>query len=34
MIGGPKNYDPELYNKMREELIHVLPETQEELPKR
>ncbi|XP_023335369.1 acyl-coenzyme A thioesterase 9, mitochondrial isoform X2 [Eurytemora carolleeae] len=34
VIGGPKNYDPELYNKMREELIHVLPETQEELPKR
>ena len=34
IIGGPSNYDPELYNKMREELVDILPKSQSELPTR
>lgn len=33
-IGGPKTYDPELYNKMREELVEILPKSQSDLPPR
>jgi len=34
VIGGPSHYDPDLYNKRREELLSILPESQEELPER
>jgi len=34
IIGGPSNYDPDLYNKMREELLKILPKSQDELPPR
>ena len=34
VIGGPSTYDPELYNKMREELVDILPKSQSELPAR
>jgi len=34
IIGGPSNYDIELYNKMREELVDILPTSQAELPVR
>ena len=34
IIGGPSNYDPDLYNKKREELLKILPKSQAELPAR
>lgn len=34
VIGGPRHYDPDLYNKMREELMGILPVSQDELPPR
>ena len=34
IIGGPSTYDPDLYNKMREELVDILPNSQSELPAR
>jgi acyl-coenzyme A thioesterase 9 len=34
VIGGPKYYDPDQYNKAREELMHILPKSQDELPPR
>lgn len=34
IIGGPCNYDPDLYNKKRAELLKILPESQDELPGR
>jgi len=34
IIGGPSTYDPELYNKRREELVDILPKSQSELPAR
>ena len=34
IIGGPSNYDPDLYNKKREQLLKILPKTQSELPPR
>ena len=34
IIGGPSNYDPDLYNKKREELLKILPKSQAELPPR
>lgn len=34
VIGGPKHYDPALFNQMREELVGVLPVDQSELPPR
>ena len=32
--GGPSNYDPDLYNKKREELLKILPTDQSQLPPR
>jgi len=34
VIGGPSNYDPDLYNKKREELLKILPTEQAQLPPR
>ena len=34
IIGGPSNYDPDLYDKKREELLKILPRSQSELPPR
>eukprot|EP00088_Acartia_fossae_P059422 TRINITY_DN7051_c0_g1_i1.p1 TRINITY_DN7051_c0_g1~~TRINITY_DN7051_c0_g1_i1.p1 ORF type:complete len:442 (-),score=92.43 TRINITY_DN7051_c0_g1_i1:220-1515(-) len=34
VIGGPRHYDPELYNKAREDLVSILPKSQDELPPR
>lgn len=34
VIGGPKNYDPNLYQKKREELLKILPTDQSQLPPR
>jgi len=34
IIGGPCNYDPDLYTRKRAELLKILPESQEELPHR
>ena len=34
IAGVPKNYDPELFEKKRSELMKILPESQEELPSR
>jgi len=34
VIGGPRHYDPGVYTKQREELMAILPESQEELPPR
>lgn len=34
IIGGPSTYDPDLYNKRREELVNILPAKQSELPPR
>ena len=33
-LGGPKNYDPNLYQKKREELLKILPTDQSQLPPR
>ena len=33
-IGGPSNYDPDLYNKKREDLLKILPTSQGQLPPR
>ena len=32
--GGPRHYDPGVYTKQREELMAILPDSQEELPPR
>ena len=34
IIGGPSTYDPELYNKRRQELVDILPARQSDLPAR
>lgn len=34
VIGGPHHYDPDQYNKNREALLNILPESQAELPGR
>ena len=34
VIGGPSNYDPQLYDRQREELLAILPTSQEQLPPR
>ena len=34
VIGGPKNYDPNQYQKKREELLAILPTDQSQLPPR
>ena len=34
VIGGPQNYDPNLYHKKREELLKILPTDQSQLPAR
>ena len=34
VTGGPSNYDPDLYNKKREELLKILPTDQAQLPPR
>ena len=34
VIGGPQNYDPNLYQKKREELLKILPTDQSQLPAR
>ena len=34
VIGGPKTYDPDLFNKQREALMSQLPKSQDELPGR
>lgn len=34
VIGGPRYYDPAKYNKAREELLSILPKSQDELPPR
>ena len=33
-LGGPKNYDPNQYQKKREELLKILPTDQSQLPPR
>jgi len=34
IIGGPSTYDPDLYNKRRQELVDILPARQADLPAR
>ena len=34
VIGGPSNYDPQLYDRQREELLAILPTSQQQLPPR
>jgi len=34
VIGGPKFFDPDLYNQARQELLTILPSSQDELPPR
>lgn len=34
IIPGPRNYEPDLHNKMRTDLLKMLPESQDELPHR
>lgn len=34
VIGGPRHYDPGVYTRQREELMAILPDSQEELPPR
>ena len=32
--GGPRHYDPDVYNQQREQLMAILPQSQKELPPR
>ena len=32
--GGPRHYDPGVYNQQREQLMAILPQSQQELPPR